>query len=82
MGYCRGVGCWRNWVSSLKSYDGLAVQTFHNFDQSTQINRMISSTEKLNEACCLKQPGEATVQELEYDGLKKSSHFNDEYLFI
>ena len=62
-----GGMCWRNWVSSLKGFEGLASQPFLDFDQLAQINRKISSTERLNEESCLKLPEEATTQEL---GLK------------
>ena len=59
-----GGGGWRNWVSIPKSFKGLAFQPFPNFDQPAQINRKTSSTEKVNEESCLKQPEEATIQEL------------------
>ena len=60
-----GGGGWRNWVSILKSFEGLAFQPFSNFDQLAQISRKTSPTERLNEESCLKQPEEATIQEFD-----------------
>ena len=62
------MGYRRNWVSTLRVLRDF--QPFPNFDQFAQINRKISPTERLNEESCLKQPEEATIQELDKNNIR------------